>query len=400
MPVNLLDYDLRGLTDFCASIGEKPFRARQLVRWIHQLREADFARMTDLAGPLRARLSQVAMVHPPEIISESTASDGTRKWLLSVGTGNGIETVFIPEVSRGTLCISSQVGCALECSFCSTGRQGFNRNLTTGEIIGQLWLANKLLSDGRPDAVSRRERIISNVVMMGMGEPLANFDNVVSALYIMLDDYGYGMSRRRVTVSTSGIVPNIDRLRAECPVALAISLHAPNDELRDMLVPINRKYPLRELLAACRRYVDAIPADPSPAGGRATGEPMPPSSIPDALAHKWKRDGAPRDFITFEYVMLDGVNDRVEQARELVVLTRDVPCKFNLIPFNPFPNSGYRRSGPAQIRAFQETLMAAGLIATVRKTRGEDIDGACGQLAGQVVDRTRRRLRREARESA
>jgi 23S rRNA (adenine2503-C2)-methyltransferase len=340
------------------------------------------------------------MVRPPEVVSESTASDGTRKWLLSVGTGNGIETVFIPEVSRGTLCISSQVGCALECSFCSTGRQGFNRNLTTGEIIGQLWLANKLLSDGRPDAVSRRERIISNVVMMGMGEPLANFDNVVSALYIMLDDYGYGMSRRRVTVSTSGIVPNIDRLRAECPVALAISLHAPNDELRDMLVPINRKYPLRELLAACRRYVDAIPADPSPAGGRATGEPMPPSSIPDALAHKWKRDGAPRDFITFEYVMLDGVNDRVEQARELVVLTRDVPCKFNLIPFNPFPNSGYRRSGPAQIRAFQETLMAAGLIATVRKTRGEDIDGACGQLAGQVVDRTRRRLRREARESA
>jgi len=400
MPVNLLDHDLRGLTDFCASIGEKPFRARQLVRWIHQLREADFARMTDLAGPLRARLSQVAMVRPPEVISESTASDGTRKWLLSVGTGNGIETVFIPEVSRGTLCISSQVGCALECSFCSTGRQGFNRNLTTGEIIGQLWLANKLLSDGRPNADSRRERIISNVVMMGMGEPLANFDNVVSALYIMLDDYGYGMSRRRVTVSTSGIVPNIDRLRAECPVALAISLHAPSDELRDRLVPINRKYPLRELMAACRRYVDAMPADASPASGRATGEPMPPSIIPAALAHKWKRDGAPRDFITFEYVMLEGVNDRVEQARELVVLTRDVPCKFNLIPFNPFPNSGYRRSGPAQIRAFQETLMAAGLIATVRKTRGEDIDGACGQLAGQVVDRTRRRLRREAQESA
>jgi 23S rRNA (adenine2503-C2)-methyltransferase len=400
MPVNLLDYDLRGLTDFCASIGEKPFRARQLVRWIHQLREADFARMTDLAGPLRARLSQVAMVRPPEVVSESTASDGTRKWLLSVGTGNGIETVFIPEVSRGTLCISSQVGCALECSFCSTGRQGFNRNLTTGEIIGQLWLANKLLSDGRPNADSRRERIISNVVMMGMGEPLANFDNVVSALYIMLDDYGYGMSRRRVTVSTSGIVPNIDRLRAECPVALAISLHAPSDELRDRLVPINRKYPLRELMAACRRYVDATPADASPAGGRATGELMPASIIPAALAHKWKRDGAPRDFITFEYVMLEGVNDRVEQARELIVLTRDVPCKFNLIPFNPFPNSGYRRSGSAQIRAFQETLMAAGLIATVRKTRGEDIDGACGQLAGQVVDRTRRRLRREAQESA
>jgi 23S rRNA (adenine2503-C2)-methyltransferase len=395
MPVNLLDYDLRGLTDLCASIGEKPFRARQLLRWIHQLREADFARMTDLAGSLRARLSQMAVVQPPEVISESTASDGTRKWLLSVGTGNGIEMVFIPEVSRGTLCISSQVGCALECSFCSTGRQGFNRNLTTGEIIGQLWLANTVLSDGRPNPNSSRERIISNVVMMGMGEPLANFDNVVSALYVMLDDHGYGLSRRRVTVSTSGIVPNIDRLRAECPVALAVSLHAPNDEQRNVLVPINRKYPLRELMAACRRYADASAAD-----DRATDEPMPPSNIPAALAHKWKRDGAPRDFITFEYVMLDGINDRVAHARELVALTRDVPCKFNLIPFNPFPNSGYQRSGPGQIRAFQETLMGAGLIATVRKTRGEDIDGACGQLAGQVVDRTRRRLRREAQESA
>lgn len=395
MPVNLLDYDLRGLTDLCASIGEKPFRARQLLRWIHQLREADFARMTDLAAPLRARLGQVAAVRPPEIISESTASDGTRKWLLSVGTGNGIETVFIPEVSRGTLCISSQVGCALECSFCSTGRQGFNRNLTTAEIVGQLWLANKVLSDARPNANSSRERIISNVVMMGMGEPLANFDNVVSALYIMLDDYAYGLSRRRVTVSTSGIVPNIDRLRAECPVALAVSLHAPSDELRDVLVPINRKYPLRELMEVCRRYVDAMPAQASP-----TDEPIRPNNTPAALAHKWKRDGAPRDFITFEYVMLDGVNDRVEHARQLVALTRDVPCKFNLIPFNPFPNSGYHRSGPRQIRAFQETLMAAGLIATVRKTRGEDIDGACGQLAGQVVDRTRRRLRREAQESA
>ena len=400
MPVNLLDYDLRGLTDLCASIGEKPFRARQLLRWIHQLREYDFARMTDLAAPLRARLGEIAVVQAPEIMSESTASDGTRKWLLSVGTGNGIETVFIPEVSRGTLCISSQVGCALECSFCSTGRQGFNRNLTTGEIIGQLWLASKVLNDGRSKTDSSRERIISNVVMMGMGEPLANFDNVVAALYVMLDDHAYGLSRRRVTVSTSGIVPNIDRLRAACPVALAVSLHAPSDELRDVLVPINRKYPLRELMEACRRYVDAMPADASTRDDGTASDSATHDSIPPLLAQKWKRDGAPRDFITFEYVMLDGVNDRIEHARQLVALTREVPCKFNLIPFNPFPDSGYRRSGPGQIRAFQETLMAAGLIATVRKTRGQDIDGACGQLAGQVVDRTRRRLRRETQESA
>jgi 23S rRNA (adenine2503-C2)-methyltransferase len=400
MPVNLLDHDLRGLTDLCASIGEKPFRARQLLRWIHQLRECDFARMTDLAAPLRARLAEIAVVQAPEIMSESTASDGTRKWLLSVGTGNGIETVFIPEVSRGTLCISSQVGCALECSFCSTGRQGFNRNLTTAEIVGQLWLASKVLNDGRPKTDSSRERIISNVVMMGMGEPLANFDNVVAALYVMLDDHAYGLSRRRLTVSTSGIVPNIDRLRAACPVALAVSLHAPSDQLRDVLVPINRKYPLRELMEACRRYVDAMPVDASTGDDGTAGEAVAHDSIPAPLAQKWKRDGAPRDFVTFEYVMLDGVNDRIEHARQLVALTREVPCKFNLIPFNPFPNSGYGRSGPGQIRAFQETLMAAGLIATVRKTRGEDIDGACGQLAGQVVDRTRRRLRRETQESA
>jgi 23S rRNA (adenine2503-C2)-methyltransferase len=400
MPVNLLDHDLRALTDLCASIGEKPFRARQLLRWIHQLREDNFARMTDLATGLRSRLSQMAVVQAPVVMAESTASDGTRKWLLSVGTSNGIETVFIPELSRGTLCISSQVGCALECSFCSTGRQGFNRNLTTGEIIGQLWLANKLLNDRRPDPGSTRERIISNVVMMGMGEPLANFDNVVAALYIMLDDHAYGLSRRRVTVSTSGIVPNIDRLRAACPVALAVSLHAPSDELRDTLVPINRKYPLRDLMDACRRYVDGMPADASAQGDGAADRAPLSSNIPAPLAHKWKRDSAPRDFITFEYVMLDGINDGVEHARQLVALTREVPCKFNLIPFNAFPNSGYRRSGPGRIRAFQETLMAAGLIATVRKTRGEDIDGACGQLAGQVIDRTRRRLRREAQESA
>ena len=401
MPVNLLDYDQRGLTDLCASIGEQPFRARQLMRWIHQLGESDFERMTDLAKPLRATLAQMAVVQPPSVMSESTAADGTHKWLLSVGAGNGIETVFIPEVNRGTLCISSQVGCALKCSFCSTGRQGFNRNLTTGEIIGQLWWANRALGSTHSSAASGKDRIISNVVMMGMGEPLANFENVVSALYIMLDDHAYGLSRRRVTVSTAGIVPNIDRLRAACPVALAVSLHAPTDALRNTLVPINRKYPLKDLMEACRRYVDAAHVDRA-----AEDEPDLPSrlltskSVPAALAHKWKRNGSPRDFVTFEYVMLDGVNDRIEHARQLLALTREVPCKLNLIPFNPFPDSGYRRSPPEQIRAFQETLLAAGLIATVRKTRGEDIDGACGQLAGQVVDRTRRRLRRWAEESA
>jgi 23S rRNA (adenine2503-C2)-methyltransferase len=389
MSVNLLNHDLRGLAGFCAEIGEKPFRARQLLRWIHQCGESDFGRMTDIAKPLREKLAQMAVIEPPKVMSESVAADGTRKWLLSVGAGNGIETVFIPEVSRGTLCISSQVGCALECSFCSTGRQGFNRNLSTGEIIGQLWLANQTL---RPDPATEKaggERIISNVVMMGMGEPLTNFDNVVSALYIMLDDHAYGLSRRRVTVD----VRHRSQHRppaGECPVALAVSLHAPTDELRDVLVPINRKYPLRELMAACRRYVDAAPAVVE----------SPRSRIPHELAHKWKRDGAPRDFITFEYVMLDGVNDGIEHARRLIALTRDVPCKFNLIPFNPFPDSGYRRSGRERIRAFQEVLMGAGVIATVRKTRGDDIDGACGQLAGQVMDRTRRKLRRTTEASA
>jgi 23S rRNA (adenine2503-C2)-methyltransferase len=288
-------------------------------------------------------------------MADSTAADGTRKWLLSVGAANGIETVFIPEETRGTLCVSSQVGCALECAFCSTGRQGFNRNLTVAEIIGQLWWANRALG-----ADPRGERIISNVVMMGMGEPLTNFDNVVAAMRIMLDDYGYGLSRRRVTLSTSGVVPAMDRLAEQLPVALAVSLHAPNDALRDRLVPINRKYPLRELMAACRRYVKV----------------------------------APRDFVTFEYVMLDGVNDADAHAHELVELTRDVPCKFNLIPFNPFPDSGFERSPAPRIAAFRDILMQAGLVTTTRKTRGDDIDGACGQLAGQVQDKTRRAQRR------
>jgi 23S rRNA (adenine2503-C2)-methyltransferase len=384
-PANLLGYDLQGLTAFLAGIGEKPFRARQLMRWVHHFGESDFEQMSDLAKSLRAALSGAAVVQAPRLLADSVAADGTRKWLLEVGAGNGIETVFIPEVSRGTLCISSQVGCALECAFCATGRQGFNRNLTVAEIIGQLWWANRALGrDAHADRATG-DRIISNVVMMGMGEPLTNFDNVVSALRVMLDDHAYGLSRRRVTVSTAGVVPNIDRLRHECPVALAVSLHAPNDELRDRLVPINRKWPLRELLAACGRYLDSAPRDdeqPAPGGA------------------KWQRQGAPRDFITFEYVMLAGVNDRPEHARQLLDIARQVPCKYNLIPFNPFPDSGFERSSPAAVRRFQEILMQAGLIATVRKTRGEDIDGACGQLAGQVQDRTRRAQRRRDEASA
>jgi 23S rRNA (adenine2503-C2)-methyltransferase len=383
MPANLLDFDLPRLEAYLTQIGEKPFRARQLMRWIHHFGEADFQQMTDLAKSLRERLAQSAVIEVPGVLADSTAADGTRKWLLSVGGGNGIETVFIPEPSRGTLCVSSQVGCALECAFCSTGRQGFNRNLTVAEIIGQLWWANRALGrDARADKATG-DRIVSNVVMMGMGEPLTNFDNVVTALRIMLDDYGYGLSRRRVTVSTSGIVPNIDRLREECPVALAVSLHAPNDALRDQLVPINRKWPLKALLAACRRYVDGIPGEKAVDGNL----PAPPT--------KWQRAGAPRDFITFEYVLLAGVNDQPVHARELLEVTRDVPSKFNLIPFNPFPNSGFERSAPDAVRRFQEILLRDGQVATVRRTRGDDIDGACGQLAGQVQDRTRRALRRD-----
>jgi 23S rRNA (adenine2503-C2)-methyltransferase len=352
LTVNLLDFDLAGLTRYFAEeLGEKPFRAKQVMRWMHQMGAQDFAEMTDLAKSLREKLQQMAVIQPPRILSEHRSADGTVKWLIDTGTGNAVETVFIPEDDRGTLCISSQVGCALACTFCSTGRQGFNRNLSVSEIIGQLWLANKAL--GRDP---KGERIISNVVMMGMGEPLTNFDNVVTALNIMLDDHAYGLSRRRVTVSTSGIVPAMDRLREACPVALAVSLHAPNDALRDEIVPINQKYPLRELMAACQRYLES----------------------------------APRDFITFEYVMLDGVNDTPAHARELIALTRDVPCKFNLIPFNPFPGSGYERSKPEAIRRFREVLVEVGYVVTTRKTRGDDIDAACGQLAGRVQDKTKR----------
>ena len=351
---NLLNFDAAQLAAYFAEIGEKPFRAKQLLRWMHQYGEADFAQMSDLAKPLRERLAASAVIEVPAIVSDNTAEDGTRKWLVDVGKGNAVESVFIPEANRGTLCVSSQAGCALDCKFCSTGKQGFNRNLTVAEIIGQLWIANKALG-----AVPKGDRVISNVVMMGMGEPLANFDNVVTAMQLMLDDNAYGLSRRRVTLSTSGIVPAIDRLRDTCPVALAVSLHAPNDALRDVLVPINRKYPLVELLGACRRYLER----------------------------------APRDFITFEYVMLDGVNDRAEHARELIALVREVPCKFNLIPFNPFPNSGFKRSSPETIRRFAEILLASGLVVTTRKTRGDDIDAACGQLAGKVEDKTRRNRR-------
>jgi len=355
MTVNLLDFDQPKLVAYFAELGEKPFRAKQLMRWMHHFGESDFGQMTDIAKTLRERLVQVAVIQPPQIKLEQISEDGTRKWLIEVGTGNGIESVFIPEADRGTLCVSSQVGCALECGFCSTGRQGFNRNLAVSEIIGQLWIANKAL--GRDP---KGERIITNVVMMGMGEPLANFDNVVTALNIMLDDSAYGLSRRRVTVSTSGLVPAMDRLRDECPVALAVSLHAPNDQLRDQIVPINKKYPLKELMAACQRYLEK----------------------------------APRDFVTFEYVMLDGVNDTTEHARQLLQLVHDVPCKFNLIPFNPFPNSGYATSKTDNIRRFRDILMQAGLVVTTRKTRGEDIDAACGQLAGKVQDKTRRAVHR------
>ena len=354
MTVNLLDLDATGLTEFFAQLGEKPFRAKQLLRWLHHFGEADFSRMTDVAKTLREKLAAVSCVTPPALISDRLSEDGTRKFLFDVGRGNAVETVFIPEDQRGTLCISTQAGCALDCAFCSTGKQGFNRNLTVAEIIGQLWQVNKTL-----DFDPKGERIISNVVLMGMGEPLANLDNVVVALRLMLDDNAYGLSRRRVTLSTSGIVPAMDRLREQCPVALAVSLHASNDALRDRLVPINRKYPLEELMAACRRYLTA----------------------------------APRDFVTFEYVMLDGVNDRDADARELLRLTRDVPCKFNLIPFNPFPKSGFRSSKPERVRRFAEILIAAGIVTTTRKTRGDDIDAACGQLAGQILDRSRRILK-------
>ena len=365
--INLLGLDAPALTHLVGKWGGKPFRARQLERWVHQRGVAAFDDMTDLAREFRAQLAAQCVVQPPAVLTCQNSADGTRKWLFDVGQGNAIESVFIPEDDRGTLCISSQAGCTMGCRFCSTGHQGFNRNLTAAEIIGQLWWARhelmqeagsaRLPAAGKSDAGGEDVRVISNVVMMGMGEPLLNYDQVLVALHLMLDDNAYGLSRRRVTVSTSGIVPMMDRLARDCPVALAVSLHAPNDALRDELVPINRKYPLALLLEACNRYLEF----------------------------------APRDFITFEYVMLDGVNDTDQHARELIALARRVRCKINLIPFNPFPGPKLARSPAARIRIFAQHLMEAGIVTTVRKTRGEDIDAACGQLAGEVLDRARLR---------
>jgi 23S rRNA (adenine2503-C2)-methyltransferase len=352
--VNLLGLDRPPLEGFFAQLGEKPFRTDQLLKWVHQLGVADFAAMTNLSKDLRARLGDIAEVRAPEVVAEETGQDGTLKWLLRLDGGNCIETVFIPEAGRNTLCVSSQVGCALDCAFCATGSQGFNRNLSAAEIVGQLWLARHILRLRRPD------NVISNVVLMGMGEPLLNFNNVLPALRLMLDDLAYGLSWRRVTLSTAGVVPAMDRLAETCPVNLAVSLHAPEDALRDELVPLNRKYPLSPLLDACRRYA--------------------------------KRD--PRRKITFEYVLLDAVNDSSAQARALIRLLQGIPAKVNLIPFNPFPSTRFRRSSPEAIERFRSLLMAAGLMTVTRKTRGADISAACGQLAGQVADRTHRRLKR------
>jgi 23S rRNA (adenine2503-C2)-methyltransferase len=355
MTANLLDYDLDGLAAFCERLGEKRFRATQLFRWIHQKGASQFEDMSDLAKSLREKLRTTAHVQPLPVLSQHISADGTIKWLFDVGGGNAIETVFIPEDDRGTLCVSSQAGCAVACRFCSTGHQGFSRNLTAGEIVSQLWFAEHFLRKH----LKKDERVISNVVMMGMGEPLQNYSALVPALRVMLDDHAYGLSRRRVTVSTSGVVPMMDRLGNDCPVALAVSLHAPNDALRDDLVPLNKKYPIAELLEACKRYLLV----------------------------------APRDFITFEYCMLDGVNDTPQHAAELVKLVHPGAgerawCKFNLIPFNPFPASGLLRSSQGAVLAFSKVLSDAGIVTTVRRTRGDDIDAACGQLAGDVQDRT------------
>ncbi|UUX97019.1 23S rRNA (adenine(2503)-C(2))-methyltransferase RlmN [Aquabacterium sp. J223] len=360
---NLLDFDHDGLAAWCEQRGEKRFRATQLFRWIHQRGARDFGAMSDLAKSLREKLALQAVVQPLPVASEQVSADGTTKWLFDVGAGDAVETVFIPEDDRGTLCISSQAGCAVGCRFCSTGHQGFSRNLTTGEILAQLWFAEHTLRQRLK--LKDGERAITNVVMMGMGEPLQNYAALLPALRVMLDDHGYGLSRRRVTVSTSGVVPMMERLREDCPVALAVSLHAPDDALRDDLVPLNRKYPLAELMDACRGYLDR----------------------------------APRDFITFEYCMLDGVNDGDAHADRLIALVQGrheatraggpVPCKLNLIPFNPFPASGLHRSPAARVTAFARRLQDAGIVTTVRKTRGDDIAAACGQLAGEVQDRTR-----------
>lgn len=354
--INIFDIDLETFQSQIAQAGHQPFRAKQLWRWLYKEEQTDFELMTDLAKDFRQYLAQHYEVSFPNINFDHTSKDGTRKWLFDMGENNAIETVFIPEKNRGTLCISSQVGCALECTFCSTGRQGFNRNLSQAEIISQLWVANQMLTDHYD---SQEHKPVTNVVMMGMGEPLANYDNVVGALKIMLDDKAYGLSRRRVTVSTSGLVPAIQKLKNDCPVSLAVSLHAPNNRIRDEIVPINKKYPLNTLFEACHDYLEK----------------------------------APRDFITFEYVMLKDVNDSDENAMELVNLVKNISCKFNLIPFNPFPKSGYESSNKDRILKFQKILIDHDIVTTIRKTRGDDIDAACGQLAGDVQDRTKRTIR-------
>lgn len=351
---NLLGMDRPALETWFSGLGERPFRARQLMQWMYQRSEPRFAQMSDISKALRERLEDIAEVRTPELVTEQVSSDGTRKWVLRVDSGNAVETVFIPEAGRGTLCISSQVGCAMDCQFCATATQGFSRNLSAAEILGQVWFAQKALN-----AVPREQRVISNVVFMGMGEPLANFDQVVTAIRVLLDDLGYGLSKRRVTVSTSGLVPFMDRLRDTVDTALAVSLHAPDDDLRNELVPINRKYPVKDLMAACRRYTE----------------------------------GKERHVqIVYEYVMLRGVNDRPEQARALARLLAGMPAKVNLIPFNPFEGTGYTTSRPADVAAFAEILRGRRIITTTRKTRGDDIDAACGQLVGQVKNRQRNRL--------
>jgi len=353
-PTNLLSLDRAGFRNWFGEQGEQDWRADQVMQWVYHRRTHDFAEMTNLSKALRENLQQQAVIGLPKVVNDQQSVDGTRKWLLQLDDGNGIETVFIPEQERGTLCVSSQAGCALNCTFCATARQGFSRNLRVDEIVAQIVLADNALGVDASD-----HRRITNVVMMGMGEPLLNFDAVTTAMRVMTDDFGFGLSRRRVTLSTAGMVPAIDRLREECPVSLAVSLHAPNDELRSQIVPLNRKYPIETLLAACRRYV----AD------------------------------APRARVTFEYVMLDGINDRPEHARQLARLLESVPSKVNLIPFNPFPGIDYQCSHPEVIDEFRDILYGAGLVTITRKTRGQDIEAACGQLAGQVQDRTSRSVR-------
>ena len=351
---NLFDLDLEGLEGFFAELGEKPFRARQLMQWIHQYRVVDFAEMSNFSKGLRQTLSDKAELKLPEVLHEHVSKDGTRKWIIRLSCGNSIETVFIPEDGRGTLCVSSQVGCALECTFCSTAQQGFNRNLSASEIIGQLWIANEYLGKE-----PKGNRVVTNVVMMGMGEPLANYKNVISAMKLMRDDLAYGISWRRVTLSTSGMVPMIDKLREDCHVSLAISLHAANDQLRSEIIPLNKKYPISELLAACKRYVE----------------------------------GHQKRHITIEYVLLEGINDSAKDAQDLIRILRGLPTKINLIPFNPFPGTSYKCSSKKVMVRFKQQLMDGGYVATIRRTRGDDIVAACGQLAGEVQDRTRRTQR-------